>query len=99
MRGDDGIDGLCYFGANVVPSGRGCWEFAGEAANRATRMIIGQEDAVSELWSAAQLVMPSPREDRPGQPVYVLDQAPEPARAVSAQRRSMTSTCSSPPAR
>jgi predicted GNAT family acetyltransferase len=41
-------------------------------------MIIGQEDAVSELWSAAQLVMPSPREDRPGQPVYVLDQAPEP---------------------
>jgi predicted GNAT family acetyltransferase len=41
-------------------------------------MIIGQEDAVSELWSAAQLVMPSPREDRPGQPVYVLDHAPEP---------------------
>ena len=70
--------GLCYFGANVVPSGRGCWEFAGDAASRATRMIIGQEDAVTELWSAAQLVMPSPREDRPGQPVYVLDQAPEP---------------------
>ena len=78
VLGEDGIDGLCYFGANVVPSGRGCWEFAGEAAHRATRMIIGQEDAVSELWSAAQLVMPSPREDRPGQPVYVLDEAPEP---------------------
>ena len=41
-------------------------------------MIIGQEDAVSELWSAAQLVMPRPREDRPGQPVYVLDEPPEP---------------------
>ena len=78
VLGDDGLDGLCYFGANVVPSGQGCWEFAGEAANRATRMIIGQEAAVSELWSAAQLVMPSPREDRPGQPVYVLDQAPAP---------------------
>jgi ribosomal protein S18 acetylase RimI-like enzyme len=78
VLGDDGLEGLCYFGANVVPSGLGCWEFAGEAANRATRMIIGQEDAVSELWSAAQLVMPSPREDRPGQPVYVLDHAPEP---------------------
>ena len=69
---------LCYFGANVVPSGVGCWEFAGDAASRATRMIIGQEEAVTELWSSAQLVMPRPREDRPGQPVYVLDQAPEP---------------------
>ena len=78
VRGDDGLEGLCYFGANVVPSGLGCWEFAGDAANRATRMIIGQEEAVTELWSSAQLVMPRPREDRPGQPVYVLDQAPEP---------------------
>jgi uncharacterized protein len=78
VLGDDGLEALCYFGANVVPSGQGCWEFAGDAANRATRMIIGQEDAVSELWSAARLVMPRPREDRPGQPVYVLDEPPEP---------------------
>jgi len=76
--GDDGLDGLCYFGANVVPSGRGCWEFAGGAASSATRMIIGQEEAVTELWGAAQQVMPDPREDRPGQPVYVIDAAPEP---------------------
>jgi ribosomal protein S18 acetylase RimI-like enzyme len=78
VLGDDGIEGLCYFGANVVPSGRGCWEFAGDAAHRTTRMIIGDEAAVTELWSSAQLVMPRPREDRPGQPVYVIDHAPEP---------------------
>jgi ribosomal protein S18 acetylase RimI-like enzyme len=76
VLGDDGLDGLCYFGANVVPSGLGCWEFAGGAANSATRMIIGQEEAVTELWSAAQRLMPHPREDRPGQPVYVLDEEP-----------------------
>jgi ribosomal protein S18 acetylase RimI-like enzyme len=75
---DDGLKGLCYFGANVVPSGHGCWEFAGDAASRSTRMIIGDEEAVSELWEAAQVVMPRPREDRPGQPVYVIDEAPEP---------------------
>jgi predicted GNAT family acetyltransferase len=41
-------------------------------------MIIGDEEAVTELWGAARHVMPRPREDRPGQPVYVLDEAPEP---------------------
>jgi predicted GNAT family acetyltransferase len=39
-------------------------------------MIIGQERAVSELWASAQSVMPRPREDRPGQPVYVLNDVP-----------------------
>jgi uncharacterized protein len=76
--GENGLEGLCYFGANVVPSGQGCWQFAGDAAKPATRMIIGQEDAVTELWSSAQHLMPNPREDRPGQPVYVLDEAPKP---------------------
>ena len=78
VLGDDGVEGLCYFGANVVPSGHGCWEFADDAANTATRMIIGQEEAVTELWSSAQQLMTHPREDRPGQPVYVLDQPPDP---------------------
>jgi len=78
VLGDGGVEGLCYFGANVVPSGHGCWDFADDAANVATRMIIGQEEAVTELWSSAQHLMPRPREDRPGQPVYVLDEAPEP---------------------
>jgi uncharacterized protein len=78
VQGDHGLDALCYFGANVVPSGRGCGAFAGEAATRMTRMIIGEEEAVGELWSAAKPVMPRPRENRPGQPVYVLDEAPPP---------------------
>jgi len=77
VRGEHGLDALCYFGANVVPSGRGCDAFAADSATRMTRMIIGEEEAVGELWSAARLAMPRPREDRPGQPVYVLDEAPE----------------------
>jgi predicted GNAT family acetyltransferase len=39
-------------------------------------MIIGNEDAVTQLWSAAREVMSWPREDRPGQPVYVIDDPP-----------------------
>jgi uncharacterized protein len=76
VEGDEGLAALCYFGANVVPSGTGCEAFADEAAARGTRMIIGQERSVSDLWSAAQPTMPKPREDRPGQPVYVLDEPP-----------------------
>jgi GNAT superfamily N-acetyltransferase len=80
FRGVDagnGLEALCYFGANVVPSGQGCGAFAGEAAMRGTRMIIGEELAVGDLWEASRSVMPEPREDRPGQPVYVLREAPE----------------------
>jgi ribosomal protein S18 acetylase RimI-like enzyme len=73
----DRLGALCYFGANVVPSGEGCEIFAEEAAHRTTRMIIGDEQAVTELWASSQKLMPSPREDRPGQPVYVLDEPPE----------------------
>lgn len=73
----DTLTALCYFGANVVPSGEGCEVFADDSAKRSTRMIIGDERAVTELWAAAEGVMPSPREDRPGQPVYVIDEPPE----------------------
>jgi uncharacterized protein len=76
VQGENGLAALCYFGANVVPSGTGCEAFAGEAAVRGTRMLIGDEQAVGELWSAARSLMPEPREDRPGQPVYVLRAAP-----------------------
>ncbi len=41
-----GSTALCYFGANIVPSGSGCEAFAGETAARGARMIIGQERAV-----------------------------------------------------
>jgi RimJ/RimL family protein N-acetyltransferase len=69
---------LCHTGANVVPSGRGCGSFADLAARARARMIIGEEGAVSELWEAVRRKLPTPREDRPGQPVYALSTPPEP---------------------
>jgi predicted GNAT family acetyltransferase len=41
-------------------------------------MLIGEQGAVSALWDAARRRLPSPREDRPGQPVYVITAPPEP---------------------
>ena len=78
FSGGDGLDALCHVGANVVPSGRDCRRFAEVAARSRARMIIGDERAVAELWSAARRRMPTPREDRPAQPVYVIDEPPEP---------------------
>lgn len=69
---------LCHLGTNVVPSGRGCASFAGAAARSGARMIIGEEHAVSELWEAVSGRLARPREDRPGQPVYALAEAPPP---------------------
>jgi ribosomal protein S18 acetylase RimI-like enzyme len=71
------LTALCHAGANLVPSGEGCGAFAELADDWRARMIIGEQVAVSELWAAASSRLPSPREDRPGQPVYVLEQAPE----------------------
>jgi hypothetical protein len=64
---------LCHVGANVVPSGESCSAFADATARGQARMIIGEEHAVGELWAKACDRMPAPRDDRPGQPVYVLD--------------------------
>ncbi|MGH3103383.1 MAG: GNAT family N-acetyltransferase [Gaiellaceae bacterium] len=72
------LTALCHVGANVVPSGAGCDAFAEPAVRGRARMIIGEERAVGELWAAAAERMPKPRDDRPGQPVYVLDEPPEP---------------------
>jgi uncharacterized protein len=74
------LTALCHVGVNVVPSGRGCAAFGRAAASGRARMVIGEERAVDELWEAARRFMPAPREDRPGQPVYVIDQTPEPGR-------------------
>jgi predicted GNAT family acetyltransferase len=41
-------------------------------------MIIGDERAVAELWDVARHRMARPRADRPGQPVYVIEEPPEP---------------------
>ena len=76
---DGRLTALCHVGANVVPSGQGCAAFARQAASGSVRMVIGEERAVGELWEAARAEMPPPRDDRPGQPVYVLDEPPEPA--------------------
>jgi len=72
------LTALCHAGANVVPSGRGCGAFAEASAHGGARMLIGEEGAVSELWEAARGRLPEPRDDRPGQPVYVLSDLPEP---------------------
>jgi len=74
---DGRLAALCHIGANVVPSGDGCAYFAEAAARGQARMIIGEERAVDELWDEARRRMPKPRDDRPGQPVYVLDEPPE----------------------
>ena len=78
LQGENGLSALCYFGANIVPSGQRCEVFAGDVATRAAgaRMIIGDQPAVTDLWAAARSAMPRPREDRPGQPVYVIEEPP-----------------------
>ena len=73
-----GLRALCHSGSNLVPSGEGCEAFAGVAAGATAKMIIGEERAVSALWDAAAPSMASPREDRPGQPVYRIDEPPAP---------------------
>jgi uncharacterized protein len=72
------LQALCHVGANVVPAGSGCGAFGRKAARGGARMLIGEEGAVAELWQDAQRRMPPPREDRPGQPVYVIEEPPEP---------------------
>jgi len=69
---------LCHLGANVVPSGRGCGAFAEVASRSGAKMLIGEEGAVTELWRAGQDALPVARQDRPGQPVFVIDEPPEP---------------------
>jgi ribosomal protein S18 acetylase RimI-like enzyme len=72
------LTALCHSGANLVPSGDGCGVFAELLTEWRARMIIGEEGAVSDLWAAAASLLPPPREDRPGQPVYELTEPPEP---------------------
>ena len=69
------IFGVAHIGVNVVPSGDGCEAFA-ELVDSRSRMIIGDEAAVGQLWDAVARSLRKPREDRPGQPVFVLEEAP-----------------------
>jgi hypothetical protein len=79
LASGDGLTALCHVGANIVPSGTGCEAFAPLATALETRMVIGEERAVDDLWRAARSRLPEPRDDRPGQPVYALDELPPPA--------------------
>ena len=72
------IVALCHIGANLVPSGQGVADFARAAAHGDARMMVGEEGAVTELWEVLRGRLPEPVDDRPGQPVYVLDEPPEP---------------------
>jgi hypothetical protein len=74
---DGRLTALCHLGANVVPSGQGCARFATETVRGGPRMIIGEETAVGELWEVVRGRLPEPRDDRPGQPVYVIDDPPD----------------------
>ena len=69
---------LCHVGANVVPSGRDTAAFAEIAVQDEPRMMVGEERAVTELWDVLRTNMPHPLDDRPGQPVYVLEEPPPP---------------------
>ena len=78
VAGDGRLEALCHVGSNVFPSGTGCAAFADVAAAGRAQMVIGEEGAVTELWEAVRDLLPTPREDRPGQPVYLLEVGPEP---------------------
>lgn len=69
------VQAICHVGANLVPSGRGTEAFA-PLADGEPRMIVGEEVAVGQLWDALRDRLPQPLDDRPGQPVYVLESPP-----------------------
>ena len=70
------LTALLHLGANLVPSGPGCAAFAELAAKGSPRMVVGEEGAVTELWDVVGDAFPEPLDDRPGQPVYVLERPP-----------------------
>ena len=75
---DGRVTALCHAGANLLPAGEPCSAFADHALRGNPRMIIGEERAVASLWAAMRNGMRAPREDRPGQPVYSIEQPPGP---------------------
>ena len=80
---------LCHLGTNVVPSGLGCESFVDDARRVAPRMLIGEQKAVTELWDAGRRKLGRAREDRLGQPVYVIRDPPAPGQSgLRAARRS-----------
>jgi ribosomal protein S18 acetylase RimI-like enzyme len=70
------LEALCHVGANLVPSGVGCGRFSASVSAATAKMIIGEARAVGDLWDAARATLPAVREDRPGQPVYAINERP-----------------------
>ena len=66
-------------GAIRGPGGRGGGALARGGGPPRPRMIVGEERAVGELWEAIRRRLPTPLEDRPGQPVFELEAPPPPA--------------------
>ena len=78
LRDRGRLTAICHIGANLVPSGRETATFADAVTEGEPRMIVGEEGAVSGLWEAVETRLPKPLDDRPGQPVYVLEEPPPP---------------------
>jgi uncharacterized protein len=98
LRDNGRLTALCHVGANLLPAGEGCAAFAKHALRGNARMIIGKEQSVAELWDAIRDRMPNARDDRPGQPVYAIDEPPEPGEtelrpATSADFRVLLPAC------
>lgn len=72
------IQGLCHVGANIVPAGTGLAALADVVAYGSPRMMVGQEQPVTELWDQVADSLPTPLDDRSGQPVFALEQPPSP---------------------
>jgi uncharacterized protein len=81
LREGGRLTALLHLGANLVPSGPGCAAFAELAVRSDPRMVVGEEGAVTELWGAVRDAFPEPLDDRPGQPVYVLERPPPEGRS------------------
>jgi ribosomal protein S18 acetylase RimI-like enzyme len=98
LRDNGRLTALCHVGANLLPSGEGCAAFASHALRGNARMIIGEEQSVGELWDAIRDRMPDARDDRRGQPVYAIEEPPEPGgtelrAATSADFRVLLPAC------
>ena len=87
LREGGKLTALCHLGANLVPSGRNVAAFADIVASSDPRMLVGEEGAVTELWEVVRGFLPEPIDDRPGQPVYVLEEPPRRPTAGCARPR------------
>jgi RimJ/RimL family protein N-acetyltransferase len=80
FRGGSGaLEGVCYFGRQIVPHARSeaaVDAFASRAKSARTPvMIVGPRPEVERFWAKGRQHFPAPRAQRRSQPVYALDRA------------------------